>query len=265
MAMRTRKPRRKPCPYCGSGDTGEIWYGLITGFSGDFVPGGCMVTDSQPSRSCRTCGRAFEYPGNLFDGPRSTDPDWGIDFVREIDGHDVYRQREVRWGGLVSVDEVLTPGSTDTAWIARVVTLVKRAKTDLIRTRAANGDVFLRERLGPLVVHIVSNGASVKLHEVPIEDQSQVFAGLWGVTTALVTQVGCAAFAQSSIFRSTPNLGSGSGTKALLGLALIDQGHGCTEVSPYSCPSPVALALVTVRCAIGERGRLSKTLTYCVS
>jgi hypothetical protein len=62
MATRQRKPRRKPCPYCGSGDTGAILYGLYAPDPDHPLPDhvvlrGCCIPENPPSRHCHTCGR----------------------------------------------------------------------------------------------------------------------------------------------------------------------------------------------------------------
>jgi hypothetical protein len=69
---RVRKRRAKPCPYCGSGDTLPIVYGLIDHFDPRFVPGGCIIHEGQPLRHCNDCGRGFDFRdwGGLdTDGP----------------------------------------------------------------------------------------------------------------------------------------------------------------------------------------------------
>jgi hypothetical protein len=58
---RTRKRRAKPCPYCGSGDTLPIVYGLIDKPAPRFVPGGCLIEEGQPLRHCNDCGQGFEF------------------------------------------------------------------------------------------------------------------------------------------------------------------------------------------------------------
>src|SRR4051794_13335035 len=110
----TMAARRSHCPFCGSDDTRPIVYGLITGFSDDFVPGGCTVFEGQPARACRACRRSFEYPGNTRPGtPRADAPGWGIDLVRVLTGEDPYRLRDQRWGGLTSIDDALAKPRTD--------------------------------------------------------------------------------------------------------------------------------------------------------
>jgi hypothetical protein len=65
-----RKPRRKPCPCCGSRDTGPILYGLIAldpehPFPDHVVLGGCIIEEHQPLRYCHTCGRGYEFRDEL--------------------------------------------------------------------------------------------------------------------------------------------------------------------------------------------------------
>jgi hypothetical protein len=63
------KPRRKPCPYCGSRDTGQILYGLYVPdperpLPDHVVLGGCTIVPGQPQRHCHTCGRDYDHtPG----------------------------------------------------------------------------------------------------------------------------------------------------------------------------------------------------------
>jgi DNA-directed RNA polymerase subunit RPC12/RpoP len=61
-----RKPRRKPCPYCGSRDTSRIVWGLSVPdpdrpLPDDVLLGGCCVEPGCPERQCNTCGRRFDY------------------------------------------------------------------------------------------------------------------------------------------------------------------------------------------------------------
>jgi hypothetical protein len=55
------KRRTRPCPYCGSGDTLPIVYGLIVEPDPSFVPCGCVIEDGQPLRHCHACGRGFDF------------------------------------------------------------------------------------------------------------------------------------------------------------------------------------------------------------
>jgi hypothetical protein len=61
MAIK-RKPRRKPCPYCGSRDTGQILYGEYLPnperpLPDHVVLGGCCMPENPPKRYCHSCGR----------------------------------------------------------------------------------------------------------------------------------------------------------------------------------------------------------------
>ena len=63
---RTRKPRRKPCPHCGSRDTGQILWGLYAPDPSRPLPdhvvfGGCCVEPGMPRRQCHACGRRYDY------------------------------------------------------------------------------------------------------------------------------------------------------------------------------------------------------------
>jgi hypothetical protein len=70
----TRKPRRKPCPLCGSRDTARVIWGLYVGNLLDLpdhvVLGGCCVLPEMPTRYCHTCGRyddGTRPPASVFD------------------------------------------------------------------------------------------------------------------------------------------------------------------------------------------------------
>ena len=70
-----RKPRRKPCPFCGSRDTGAIWYGLIVPTPEHPIPdhvvlGGCCIEPGQPQRHCHTCGRGYDFTPDLGEESR---------------------------------------------------------------------------------------------------------------------------------------------------------------------------------------------------
>ncbi len=62
---------RKKCPACGSNDTVKILYGEPTyeaveaAERGEFVLGGCCISDISPTRHCKACGQEFRG-GNLF-------------------------------------------------------------------------------------------------------------------------------------------------------------------------------------------------------
>ena len=65
MAL-TRKPRRKPCPYCRSRDTSRILYGLYAPnparpLPDDAILGGCCVGPDSPRLRCNICGRGSEF------------------------------------------------------------------------------------------------------------------------------------------------------------------------------------------------------------
>jgi hypothetical protein len=64
--VRTRKPRRKPCPYCASQDTSRILWGLYGSnpdrpLPDDVVLGGCCIEPGWPERQCNDCGRRYDY------------------------------------------------------------------------------------------------------------------------------------------------------------------------------------------------------------
>lgn len=56
---------KKKCPACGSTDTVKILYGMPTHEAfqsaerGEFVLGGCCVSDNDPKRHCKACGQDF--------------------------------------------------------------------------------------------------------------------------------------------------------------------------------------------------------------
>ena len=62
---------RKKCPACSSNDTVKILYGEPTyedfkaAERGEFVLGGCCISDISPTRQCKACGQEFGG-GNLF-------------------------------------------------------------------------------------------------------------------------------------------------------------------------------------------------------
>ena len=62
----TRKPRRKPCPHCGSRDTGRVLYGLYLPDPEHPLPdhvvlAGCCIPADPPQRHCHTCGRDYDF------------------------------------------------------------------------------------------------------------------------------------------------------------------------------------------------------------
>ena len=66
--MSDRKPRKKPCPKCGSLDVIPIEYGypgpemMDAAEKGLIELGGCCVTGDDPRRLCKACGEAFDHP-----------------------------------------------------------------------------------------------------------------------------------------------------------------------------------------------------------
>ena len=61
-----RKPRRKPCPHCGSRDTGRIIWGLYAPGLDHHLPdhvviGGCCIDPGHPQRQCHTCGARYDF------------------------------------------------------------------------------------------------------------------------------------------------------------------------------------------------------------
>jgi len=56
---------KKKCPACGSTDTVTIIYGMPTHEAfeaaerGELVLGGCLVSDMNPTRHCKACGKDF--------------------------------------------------------------------------------------------------------------------------------------------------------------------------------------------------------------
>ena len=64
-----RKPRRKPCPYWGSRDTGAILYGEYAPgpkpLPDHVVLGGCVIYPGQPQRHCHSCGRDYDHTPDL--------------------------------------------------------------------------------------------------------------------------------------------------------------------------------------------------------
>jgi hypothetical protein len=68
--MAKRKPRRKPCPHCGSRDTGRIIWGLVVPdpdhpWPEHVVLGGCCIDPGYPQRECHTCGRRYDFADEL--------------------------------------------------------------------------------------------------------------------------------------------------------------------------------------------------------
>lgn len=60
------------CPACGAKDVIRIVYGLPTekamkrAHRGEIMLGGCVVTDSDPNRLCRACGRSWVDETDFF-------------------------------------------------------------------------------------------------------------------------------------------------------------------------------------------------------
>ena len=62
------KPKKKPCPKCGSLDVVPIEYGypgpemMDAAAKGLIELGGCCVWDDDPRKLCKACGEEFDRP-----------------------------------------------------------------------------------------------------------------------------------------------------------------------------------------------------------